>query len=657
VTSDDGSNLWITSSATGIRYAPFGTVGSSTQLSTTVTNVRVPAIFGGQLYVSDSSGAAVRLGTVGSGLPTTVGQTITNLPNFPLTGAPYSFFFADLSAGVAGVDTVYVAEDTGGQIQKYCFDGTNWNAFGTVALANTRGLTGVASGSNVTLYVTAAGTSLQTLTDTSGYIATINGTLASIATAATNEAFRGVAFAPGAAGPTPTASPTPTNTSTPTLTPTASPTHTNTGTPTNTATTTNTATNTATPTPTQTPPTGPTFTISQVYGGGGATSGTPTYDHDYIEIKNITASPKSLNLLKLYYGSALGNFASSSTNAFELPNVTLNAGQYYLVQLGPAGTVGSPLPITPDAITSDLNMSASSGKIALVTGLLAENACGATGNACDATQLSYIVDWVAWGAAGNGAAGNGEGGTSVNNGTAIDNTKGGVRKALGCQDTNDNNADFDVVTGTVPRNTSTTILCSAVSPTPTFTPTNTGTPTATATNTGSPTNTATPTPTQTPPTGQTLVLSQVYGGGGANTGSPAYTNDYVEIKNISNSIQSLNLKKLYYGSALGNFASSPGNEFFLPDVNLNPGQFYLVQLGTAGTAGASLPVIADAVTTNINMSAGSGKIALVTGLLPEDACELPQLPVMRHNSRISSIGLPTVLPETVRLVMVKAVRP
>src|SRR5205085_7223315 len=48
---------------------------------------------------------------------------------------------------------------------------------------------------NVTLYVT-NGSTLQTLTDTSGYNATMNGTLASLASAPTNTAFRGVAFAP-----------------------------------------------------------------------------------------------------------------------------------------------------------------------------------------------------------------------------------------------------------------------------------------------------------------------------------------------------------------------------------------------------------------------------------------------------------------------------
>ncbi len=92
-----------------------------------------------------------------------------------------------------------------------------------------------------------------------------------------------------------------------------------------------------------------TLVISQVYGGGGATSGTPTYTKDYIEIKNISGTTQSLNGLSLYYGSATGQFASSTSNAFALPDVTVAPGKYYLVELGPVGTTGGPLPVTADA--------------------------------------------------------------------------------------------------------------------------------------------------------------------------------------------------------------------------------------------------------------------------------------------------------------------
>lgn len=203
-----------------------------------------------------------------------------------------------------------------------------------------------------------------------------------------------------------------------------------------------------------------TLVISQVNGGGGGTTG--TYLFDYVEIKNISGTPQSLNGLSLYYGSAVGQFASTAGNAFALPNVTLNPGQYYFVQTGPTGTVGAAFPVTPDVTTANLTMSGTSGKVALATAALPINTCGSTATPCSPAQLAAIVDWVAYGAAGNGTAGNGEGGTSANNGVAITSSQGSVRKAAGCTDTDNNNNDFDVVTAPVPRNLATTAApCSA----------------------------------------------------------------------------------------------------------------------------------------------------------------------------------------------------
>lgn len=284
------------------------------------------------------------------------------------------------------------------------------------------------------------------------------------------------------------ATPTATATSTPTNTATLTATNTATNTPTLTAT--NTATATFTPTNTPTPPPGSTtLVISQMDGGGGGSTG--TYLNDYVEIKNISGSVQSLNTLSLNYGAATSNFS----NTYALPNVSLSPGQYYLVQLGTAGSAGAPLPVTPDTSSTNINMSASNGKIALVTSAFPNGTCGAAATPCNAAQFAQIIDWVAYGAAGNGTAGNGEGGTSVNNGASLNSTLGGVRKQGGCQDNDNNNLDFDVVTAPVPRNTATTLApCTAASPTATPTATNTGTPTAT----GTPTNTATPTATGTP---------------------------------------------------------------------------------------------------------------------------------------------------------------
>jgi hypothetical protein len=169
----------------------------TTQLSTTVTNLRQGAIFGSQLFVTDSSGSAVRLGAVGTGLPTTAGQAIVNIPGFPLTGSPYGFFFADLDPATPGLDVLYVADDSLG-LTKYSLVGGTWTANGTVGTATDayRGLTGVVSGTAVALYATRGGSQLVALADSSGYNGAFAGTPSVLATVVTNAAFRGVALAP-----------------------------------------------------------------------------------------------------------------------------------------------------------------------------------------------------------------------------------------------------------------------------------------------------------------------------------------------------------------------------------------------------------------------------------------------------------------------------
>lgn len=209
--STNGTDLWGVGGAGGIRYATIGS-STSTQLSTTTTNLRGVNAFGGQIYVSSSSGAT-RVATVGTGLPTTSGQTITNIPGSPSSlPSPYAFFFADLDAGVAGVDVVYVADDGTGALTKYSLVSGSWVSNGVVGVDadDYRGLTGVVSGGTVTLYATRKGGSTATgggefvsLTDASGYNGAFSGTPALLATAATNTAFRGIALAPEAVVLTP----------------------------------------------------------------------------------------------------------------------------------------------------------------------------------------------------------------------------------------------------------------------------------------------------------------------------------------------------------------------------------------------------------------------------------------------------------------------
>jgi hypothetical protein len=210
VASTSGTDLWVSGGAGGIRYATLG-ASTSTQLSTVLTNLRNLLISGGQLFFSTGSGTAIRVGTVGTGLPTTTSQTMSTLPGHPTSGDPYGFFFADLTAEVAGNDTLYVVDSSGtggtSTIIKYALVSGSWTSKGAITLASGFGITGAVSGTTVTLFATTA-SGLYKITDTGGYNAAPSSTSAgtAIATAAVNTAFRGVALAPTLPPPSVTSS-------------------------------------------------------------------------------------------------------------------------------------------------------------------------------------------------------------------------------------------------------------------------------------------------------------------------------------------------------------------------------------------------------------------------------------------------------------------
>ncbi len=199
-----------------------------------------------------------------------------------------------------------------------------------------------------------------------------------------------------------------------------------------------------------------TVVISQVYPGGGSGTAGVTYKYDYIELHNISAVTQDISSFSLQYGSATGNFGSSATQIYGFQaNTTIPAGGYLLLQAGSAGGQGADLPVTPDFISANLNLGGTNGKIALVnmvTGL----GCGATATPCS-LPVAAIIDLVSWGTANNA-----EGGAAV---PALSITTGAIRKINGCQDTDNNLTDFDVVTNPVPRNSaSATNICGAIGP-------------------------------------------------------------------------------------------------------------------------------------------------------------------------------------------------
>jgi hypothetical protein len=192
-----------------------------------------------------------------------------------------------------------------------------------------------------------------------------------------------------------------------------------------------------------------TVVISQVYGGGGGTTG--TYLYDYVELHNISSSAQLLTGFSLQYGSASGNFGSSASNIYAFPaGTSMPAGSYLLIQLSAAGTAGAALPVTADLVSSNLTMSGVSGKVVLANQATSLG-CGATATTCT-LPASAIIDLVSYGASNNA-----EGAVPVNNSVALTSTQGAVRKTNGCQDTDNNNNDFDVVTAPIPRNSASPI--------------------------------------------------------------------------------------------------------------------------------------------------------------------------------------------------------
>lgn len=196
-TTVDGTAFWTggTGSGGGTRYVGFHSTGTSTQVSTSVTNTRVVGIAGGQLYTSAGSGAFLGISAVGTGTPTTSGQPTTLV--VPTTNNPLGFAFVDRDATIPGDDTVYVAEQTTGLL-KFQFDGSAWVARGSVTGQYT-GVVARVNGANAELYATrgtAAGNQVVALTDTAAFDAPINATPVTIATAPANTVYRGLAFAP-----------------------------------------------------------------------------------------------------------------------------------------------------------------------------------------------------------------------------------------------------------------------------------------------------------------------------------------------------------------------------------------------------------------------------------------------------------------------------
>jgi len=201
----DGTAFWTGGAGNpngGVWYATLGG-GTVTQIETTPgpTSIRAVEIFSNQLFGTGNNNGFKQVFTIGVGLPTATGQTVTTLPGMT-DASPFGYVFFDLSNTVAGLDTLYVADNTAfpsppGGIQKWTFDGTTWtkvNTFATGLSNAVRGITGFVSGGKVYLAAT-------TNEATANHLALViddgsaSPTASVVTTAPTGTQFRGVALA------------------------------------------------------------------------------------------------------------------------------------------------------------------------------------------------------------------------------------------------------------------------------------------------------------------------------------------------------------------------------------------------------------------------------------------------------------------------------
>jgi predicted extracellular nuclease len=168
--------------------------------------------------------------------------------------------------------------------------------------------------------------------------------------------------------------------------------------------------------------------ISQLYGGSGNSGA--QYTNDFIELYNRGTSTISLSGWTVQYASATGSAWSKTLLAGSIA-----PGHYFLVQEA-AGAGSGSAPPTPDA-TGTLAMSATSGKVALVT-----NSTALTCSTGCATQPG-VRDFVGYGSSASSYEASPTG--------TLSNTTAALRAGGGATDTDNNAGDFAVAAPN-PRN-------------------------------------------------------------------------------------------------------------------------------------------------------------------------------------------------------------
>lgn len=193
----------------------------------------------------------------------------------------------------------------------------------------------------------------------------------------------------------------------------------------------------------------PVVVISQVYGGGGEWGS--TWKADFIELFNAGSTARNLDGWTLQYSPSRNE---QSWSVVGLAGVTLQPGQYYLVQVGGSGDEGTPLP-SPDA-SGPGELQVNENRVALVA------STNPLFGVCPLNQpddYPGISDFVGMGRPGAITCFQGSAASAQTNSRAV------LRHRGGCTQRHDNGLDF-YLGAPVPRTTSSAINeCTSVAST------------------------------------------------------------------------------------------------------------------------------------------------------------------------------------------------
>ncbi len=172
--------------------------------------------------------------------------------------------------------------------------------------------------------------------------------------------------------------------------------------------------------------------ISQIYSGAGTPGA--LFQNNFIELFNRSNFPRDLSGSPIAFTSETGTFTFSVTFV-STRGIFIDPGKYFLIQLGPSGPTGAPLP-SPDGTTT-FNIQPS-GKVTFM-----KFASPIPMGTCPLADPN-IFDFVGYGSGANCFEGVGPTPT-------LSSTTAAIRKNNGCTDTDNNVNDF-VIGAPNPRN-------------------------------------------------------------------------------------------------------------------------------------------------------------------------------------------------------------